>query len=1789
MVLSIFLLQSLFLFVNNVKNVGGVQDDLNLEVALHAELESNSTEIQSSLMPLGTYSFFETPNLDTGAFSHDLTKIEVSNIQYSNENQTTPVLGNLTGLAGNQTINSSAISEYTVSAPKDTIIKANIIYETNVSWSYTGLHFNVSSEDRRPEGIAFDGTYLWVSGWVSDEVYQYTTEGTYTGVSFDTGSEDWRTGGIAFDGTYFWVVKGPEEVYKYTSEGTYTGFHFDVSSEDTYPIGITFDGMYLWITGITNDAVYQYTTGGTYTGVTFSTMAEMSHPSGITFDGTHLWVVSDNRYYQYTISGTYTGAYFDLVETSNQNAITWDGSHFWIVGSANDEVYKFYKNDDVDYYENNFIPNVYVNNFTYQILGINYTESFQLYFEVLELFNDIVNESGRLVYYFGSSDFSHYNYTNDLTIFAQNLTLIIDINSNPWITFDFNLTVLYSVNSWKIPSEINLQINNNDVVDESYNSGYVYLDIFPETLSITSDSANIFFVLNITTDFVFSFNLDVISKTYLSKSFKLLSDHIISINRIELPNDLNIKKIYLNTLDLGDDNPNFLYPPVSMNTNSIYSIEVILVEDIYLPLNDADSEILFTETFSSEQSYMNHTYFPNDYNSTYSVNNGLSMYNEFPNELYTENWTTFNLDYNSSYTNSTFNSWNLSSALNTYSNSIFPLQPNNFSLEKGFSNFLGDLNLINSNYTQFNSTEEGNYNATYSFEGDAVGAKPAGWQWNLEGPSSTIQVISDLDGHAKVAEFNDASDVGRYKWNQIWSDQTTDCIIEFWHRATDYNAKVLDFYIKDDGNVMMRAQFGGGTSSYTIWDGTTPIDLYGPTVNTWYRHKIEFNIVAETFDYSIYNEAEVRVAFGDDYDFNDPYIDGIDQWWMRSDWGDTGFIHYFEAIDYSWTAGYSEGRIINPIPSEINFTSYIQLDNSKIYSNDTLDLIELLYSYKTDIPQQTNISLYNFDSNQFTLINSSINNNGFYPCSFTLNQSYYNSTYDIIIRFELENATNYFELYLDQLKVQYNWTTTSGSIYASIQKSINYTILNYYDSFTNYQKIFNVSIDFSYTFSNYTNYTYLAKLAYDTTTFNLNVSGNWYNFSQSFIFNSSTANSFDLTFNITNGLLELNNLNYSIWFKCLDLENRTKLYQYFKLEPQLETLDWYEKTHSRMILNISYVFTNTSYLVDYNNSIDFSYLLFKINVLSESGWVFSSYSYNNSKTDTLSVNLYQILSSNSKSQFYNFSLEIYISGNNSQVTISDLDLYNKFEITSIQLTENPRTDVNSVDFLEFYQSNRSFSYWYYENQSQLNDLYLIHKRTSTTISSFVNTSNDRYYFQQSSQTNDLFEVYPDYKPNWQISNNTIENTKTTTKIKVDYSADLDISGVSLVLTFTRGDIFETLELNQNQSQTLITLIVPNIDFTTETQSLNLTGVRTQKTTNPHVNYDSVEFNELYYYGDLLLNSYIIDVNPNWDVIHSVVSNTGIYSLVKLSYKADLPIENVNISINLKNDGCYNENWTLGSAQTIDYLLTIPSINFTAAVQILFVEGSSSIPYINISSYESDQNFNRITTDNEIDFVGFLTYTKYTQVFGLIINSSWTAYNVYYGNETYAVESLSNTSIKVLGSGFDPEITDSYLHFTMKPFVYVDWEYKNDIITITINSTMDVDNAFFLYQFDPSGVHTLELQSSDITINDLSDSGDSDGYLTFNTPRVPKGITIITIEVNFATPLEMLIQSIIIFSVCGILIGVFYYLKSNEKARKKIIGFLDKKVLSKLNKAREEKGVNEIVLEIKNNKIHLKKK
>lgn len=409
------------------------------------------------------------------------------------------------------------------------------------------------------------------------------------------------------------------------------------------------------------------------------------------------------------------------------------------------------------------------------------------------------------------------------------------------------------------------------------------------------------------------------------------------------------------------------------------------------------------------------------------------------------------------------------------------------------------------------------------------------------------------------------------------------------------------------------------------------------------------------------------------------------------------------------------------------------------------------------------------------------------------------------------------------------------------------------------------------------------------------------------------------------------------------------------------------------------------------------------------------------------------------------------------------------EVNSTQITNNPSTDINSINFINYFNSSTNFEYWFMENNY---DILSIEMNHYGKIISDITIENNFYYFKEG---------------------------------------------------LNEGEIIEA-----------------NIIF-----------------------------------------------NPNWDIILTITFNNGTYANLKIRYKADFSISNVSLILDLSSYNLYAENWNYDGIQNIDTLtLIVPNINFSNSYQTINLIGVSDIPLINYTYIQSEISKNKITQDSEVAFQIYLQFNYYTQTFYFIKSSDWSIYQFYYGNMNYSVQTISSSLILVEGEGFDPSINDSWLFMKTKPFTLVNFTFKNELITIEIDSTLLVNYTYFLYLFIIEQTHTLN--SSDLYLSSLTDTEISN-YLYFERDFIPQGKTIIYISLNYTTIWEIIINSIIIFAIAGAFIGVYYYLKRNEKAKDKISDWVNEKVVKKLEKDKDEKGFESVELSVKENKIIIKGK
>jgi hypothetical protein len=172
-----------------------------------------------------------------------------------------------------------------------------------------------SDTDTAPRGMATTaaGTTVWVVD-ANKIVYVYNNGGVLLGSWTPGGlSSSAQLEGIATNGTDVWLLDNyKDKVYKYTgaasrlSGSQNAASNFDLSSGNTNAKGIVTDGTYLWVVddGSSSDKVYKYTVSGTLKG-SWSIDAANKNPTGLTINPNNvsdIWIVDSGtkKVYQYT-------------------------------------------------------------------------------------------------------------------------------------------------------------------------------------------------------------------------------------------------------------------------------------------------------------------------------------------------------------------------------------------------------------------------------------------------------------------------------------------------------------------------------------------------------------------------------------------------------------------------------------------------------------------------------------------------------------------------------------------------------------------------------------------------------------------------------------------------------------------------------------------------------------------------------------------------------------------------------------------------------------------------------------------------------------------------------------------------------------------------------------------------------------------------------------------------------------------------------------------------------------------------------------------------------------------------------------------------------------------------------------------------------------------------------------------------------------------------------------------------------------------------------------------------
>ncbi|KKM68053.1 hypothetical protein LCGC14_1464790, partial [marine sediment metagenome] len=107
-----------------------------------------------------------------------------------------------------------------------------------------------------------------------------------------------------------------------------------------------------------------------------------------------------------------------------------------------------------------------------------------------------------------------------------------------------------------------------------------------------------------------------------------------------------------------------------------------------------------------------------------------------------------------------------------------------------------------------------------------------------------------------------------------------------------------------------------------------------------------------------------------------------------------------------------------PTANNLTFTSIFTMSNKP--SEFALNNVILYYSYKTNISQSMDLSLFNYNTQQYDTIDSGVYTDFFGGSYAITNPDYYNQDFEVIAKLYGENSSD-FKFYLDLFRLNYSW------------------------------------------------------------------------------------------------------------------------------------------------------------------------------------------------------------------------------------------------------------------------------------------------------------------------------------------------------------------------------------------------------------------------------------------------------------------------------------------------------------------------------------------------------------------------------------------------------------------------------------------------------------------------------------------------------------------------------------------------------------------------------------------------
>ena len=210
---------------------------------------------------------------------------------------------------------------------------------------YSGGSYGFAS----PQGVAFDGTHIWVTNYANSVTEINASDGSWV-QTLSGGSYGFNGPyGVAFDGTHIWVTNyyGNSVTEINASDGSWVRTLSGGSYGFAHPRGVAFDGTHIWVTNSSslsngNSVVEISASDGSWVRTLSGGTYGFGSPSGVAFDGTHVWVtnLTGNSVTEIKASDG------SLVQTLSDASygfggpwgVAFDGTYVWVANSTGNSV-----------------------------------------------------------------------------------------------------------------------------------------------------------------------------------------------------------------------------------------------------------------------------------------------------------------------------------------------------------------------------------------------------------------------------------------------------------------------------------------------------------------------------------------------------------------------------------------------------------------------------------------------------------------------------------------------------------------------------------------------------------------------------------------------------------------------------------------------------------------------------------------------------------------------------------------------------------------------------------------------------------------------------------------------------------------------------------------------------------------------------------------------------------------------------------------------------------------------------------------------------------------------------------------------------------------------------------------------------------------------------------------------------------------------------------------------------------------------------------------------------------